>query len=579
MAPLKTDRPRVVARDRDGIFVARHFEDGSTRTTIYRPDGTAHIVTLRTNASTGAEEKLVENTDGSSRFEVTGPDGDFVIIETAANGSTERTATSKDQDGNPTRTTTFADGTSESEVQFTDQDGSKRTVLTKVDGTTQVTSLHTGKTDKGETFFTEVTLDSQGALVVRKETLVHPDGSSKTTVRDGVGASHVVETVTTTAMPDGAVRQHIQRADGTDETTLIREYTTAEGAHVKEVHSDDRVQITTTRDGMTSDTTKFEDGTIESNDVVTMPSGSIVITRTNRDQTFESTEQFPGNPARTVTTRTDGTRIEQSLDNERMTSTVFHPDGTRTVTRLDPDGFGSTADFDKDGNMTMDRIHNGEPLEARAGLLGDVDREGVAIGGTAAPAETAAAPADVDPADVDPVDVDPADVDPVLAATTAVAEPDENAPVIEIDESGNIEVDDFAETVNYAYTVTETPGGDIGPDPDVPVTETPTDSPLEKWDEDDVIEVDDYAETVNYAYTVTETPGGDIGPDPDVPVTETPADSPLEPWDSENDVVEVETYAETVNYSYTETETSGGDIGPDPDVQVETTDESQLESW
>jgi hypothetical protein len=603
MALLKTDRPRAVVRDREGIMVGRHYEDGSTRTTIYQPDGTAKIITLRMNASTGAEEKFVENPDGSTRFEVTTPSGDFVIVETAIDGSTERTETATDQNGNPTRTTTFADGTSEREVQLTDLDGSKRTVLTKADGTTEVTSLHTGKTESGETFFTEVKLDGVGGLVQRKETIVHADGSTTTTVRDGVGASHVVETVTTTVMPDGAVREHVQRADGTDETTLIREYTTADGARVQEVHSDDRVHITTDRDGMISETTKFEDGTIEANDVVRMPNGSIVITRTNRDKTFESTEQLPGDPVRTVTTRTDGTRIEQLLDNERMTTTVLHPDGTRTVTRLDPDGFGSTAEFDKDGNMTFDTVHNGEPLESRAGLLGDIDTPDVAIGEPAAAAvdradlesadlvsadlvsagaDLTADPATMDPATVAPTSGDDSPMEPteVAVATSGVApaaaEPDDNAPIIEIDDDGNIEVDDFAETVNFAYTVTETPGGDIGPDPDVPA-ETPTESPLEPWDDDDVIEVDDYAETVNYAYTVTETSGGDIGPDPDVPA-ETPTDTPLEPWD-DDDVIEVDDYAEPVNYAYTVTETSDGDIGPDPDVPTETPTDTPLEPW
>ena len=60
MAPLTQDRPQVFQLDREGIIVGRLFEDGSTRTTIYRPDGTAEIVTRRTNPSTGAEEKLIQ---------------------------------------------------------------------------------------------------------------------------------------------------------------------------------------------------------------------------------------------------------------------------------------------------------------------------------------------------------------------------------------------------------------------------------------------------------------------------------------------------------------------------------------
>ena len=105
------------------------------------------------------------------------------------------------------------------------------------------------------------------------------------------------------------------------------------------------------------------------------------------------------------------------------------------------------------------------------------------------------------------------------------------------------------------------------------MTETPTDSPLEPWSDSDTVQVDDAAETVNYAYTVTDTPGGAIGPDPDVPVTDTPTDSPLEPW-SDSDTVQVDDYAEPVNYSYTET----NGIGPDPDVPTDTTDTAPLDS-
>jgi hypothetical protein len=592
MSPLKLDKPQIVARDPEGITVARHFEDGSRRTTIYRPDGTARIITDRTNPSTGATEHHVQEPDGSTRLTIETPGGDQVIVSTAPDGSIERTEISTSDDGNLNRTTTFPDGTTESEVQFTQIDGSRQTNLTGRDGSLQVTNLHTGTTAQGETFFTEVTLAADGSLVRRTETLVHPDGSSTETIRDGAGASHVVQTTTKTVLPDGAVRQHVERDDGTDETTLFRTYTQADGTRVEEVHSDDRVQIVETRADSISDVTRFEDGTQMQKNVLTMPDGAITIQRIDRDKSFEETEQLPGDPVRTVTRRSDFSRMEQAFDGERMITTLTHPDGTRSVTRLDPDGFGSTADFDKDGNLTLTTIHNGEPLEPRGGLPTDETFPEDFIGGSSpnddAPSDDApddavlATPVDVSQAEPtetrsvdDSVQPDSSIVEPSTdSVLTTSGEPDENAPVIEIDDDGNIEVHDFAETVNVAYTVTETPGGDIGPDPDAPL-ETPMDNPLEQWDPDDVIEVDDYAETVNVAYTVTETPGGDIGPDPDAPL-ETPMDNPLEQWDPD-DAIEIDDYAETVNYAYTVTETPGGDIGPDPDAPTETSPETEVE--
>jgi len=280
------------------------------------------------------------------------------------------------------------------------------------------------------------------------------------------------------------------------------------------VQHDDRVEFETTGPGIHSRTTKFEDGTQEAKDSVTQPDGTIVHTTTNRGGTFETTTQdapVDGQPMLIVTTRTDGTRIEQTLDDERMVTTTFHPKGDTTVRRQDFDGAGSVVDQDANGNQVGPLlVIDGEPLEPRSSLSGDQsDREDIPVGSLVAPSDVAPATSETqpetppaatvetkDPAedDLDPVsaptpavldddfdpvapvimqqtsDNPPIEVDPVTAVDPAApAQPDENAPLIEIDEQGNIEVDDFAENVNFAYTVTETEGGgEIGPDPDVP---------------------------------------------------------------------------------------------------------------
>jgi hypothetical protein len=190
--------------------------------------------------------------------------------------------------------TKFADGTFENEVHFRDDANTVRAVITRSDGTQTVRTTFNGVNEKGEQIFSDVTLDETGALVERRDGVTHADGSQTIVVRDQPGASRVVATTTTTIMPDGAIRQHVTRFDGTDETVLMREYKTADGAQVREVQSDDNVQIVTTRaDGSHSDVTRFEDGTFESNDTVVRPDGTQIHTRTNRDQTFVSTEQQP----------------------------------------------------------------------------------------------------------------------------------------------------------------------------------------------------------------------------------------------------------------------------------------------
>jgi hypothetical protein len=379
----------------------------------------------------------------------------------------------------------------------------------------------------------------------RKDTTTFPDGSSKAVTRDGPGASHVVETVTTQASADGAVRIHIQRADGTDETMLRREFD-ANGQHFVEVQHDDRVEIDATSPGHHSRTTKFEDGTEESFDTSTGPDGTLFHTTISRGGSIEKTEQPPGDPARVVTTRSDGTRFEQTFDDGRMTTTTFHPKGESTVRRQDMDGFGSVQDFDAQGNQTGPLIVlKGEPLEARGDLttdedvpVGDVAVPGDASGGESAPAEAAEPDLVSDIADIDAavaqLDADadsessPTDgpaapgepfepaADPVLGGPNTVPdenapvleldEPDDFAPVIEIDEDNNIEVHDFVERPGTSFTVTETPGGDIGPDPDVPVE--PFINPvLEEFP----------TEQPGTSFTVTETDGVEITPDPDVP--------------------------------------------------------------
>ncbi len=560
MAPLKLDKPREVTRSPEGITVTRHFEDGSTRTSFYRPDGSSQITTVRTNPSTGSEDTFVQNSDGTARHEINNSDGSSsLIFLDAAGRESERTDLFKDENGIQTRHTKLADGSLESEQTFVDPNGTQRVVVNRSDGFQQVKETAKGTNEKGEEVVSEVTLDGTGAFVSRNEFVTHPDGSTTSTLRDGPGASHVVETTNTTTMPDGAIRVHIDRADGTDETFLRREYKLADGKQVVETQHDNRVELVTKGDGFQSRVTKFEDGLSESKESVTQPDGTIVNTTTSRGGNVETTRQDPpveGQPMLVVTTRADGTRFEQTLDDERMVTTTFNPKGETTVRRQDFDGAGSVLDQDANGNQIGPLlVIDGEPLEARSSLGGDqADRENVPVGGVTAPTDTTdAAPAaqsaqsaqsDSEPdlvtgvtvddaaaepgpeSTADPVTGAPAvdaapehapepapepvlesTADPVTAAAAAF-EPDDNAPLIEIDEQGNIQVDDFAENVNYAYTVTETEGGgEIGPDPDAPVPQ-PLDSPLESFP----------AEQVDYSYSVTETEGGgDIGPDPDAP--------------------------------------------------------------
>ncbi|MDZ4827343.1 MAG: hypothetical protein SGJ13_12905 [Actinomycetota bacterium] len=209
MAPLKTDKPREVARNEDGILVSRHFEDGSTRTSLYRPDGSSQITTVRTNPSTGGEDRFVQSSDGSSQRQINNPDGSSSFVITDAQGREDRTDTFKDENGIPTRHSKRADGSLESEQTFTDDNGTQRVVVNRSDGFQQVTEIAKGTNDKGEEVVSEVTLDGTGALVVRKDFTTHPDGSTTSTLRDGPDAGHVVETTTTRTLPDGAIRVHV----------------------------------------------------------------------------------------------------------------------------------------------------------------------------------------------------------------------------------------------------------------------------------------------------------------------------------------------------------------------------------
>lgn len=555
MATLKQDGPQVVERTAEGIAVTRHFEDGSMRITLHRPDGTVSIGTVRHNASTGAKESTFQRADGTVTQEIELPNGDRTVIEIRTDGTELRTEQSTDDDGNPTTRITHPDGGVETAVVWTDDRGHTHIDQTFPDGTSRHTEESSFTTPEGQTHTTNVVLDGDGNLIHRTDTETRPDGSSVTTLRDGPGANHTISTTYTSTMPDGAVRQRVVHDDGTDETFISREYD-KDGNHIIEVQGEDSVHLTTVGKTFRSETVTYDDGTFEGHDETRDPDGSVTVTTTQRDGTWESTKQMPGEPPRTVTTRSDGVSIEQTFDGERMITIERRPDGTRLETRLDGDGVGSTGVFDAQGNIVTITTHDGEPLEARSTLDGDDDA--TMPTGVVTPEHAEGAVAEGSQGDdsvlTDPFgsggegDGDGTAVEDLVAGSAADATPPPDDILTpretEIDEAGD--TTDFTEEVDVEFDV----AGDT-----TQVTE-----------EIDLSEKPPPDREVEYEV--------DVSADPALPDEELDIVDYAEPVNLSEEV-EVTDYTEVINVSYPETESG---IGPDPDVPMESPDESPFES-
>jgi|GEM_PF-5233620 len=189
-APTSIDRPPETGTytrpDGTVVTVSTDPDDGSTSTTVVRPDGSS----TQTFTSDGETSTTETRPDGSSTMVETLPDGSTRTSEVAPDGTV--TFTTRDPSGNvvessvdraPTETTeTRPDGTVVT-VSTDPDDGSTSTTVVRPDGSSTQTFTSDGATTTTET-------RPDGSLVT---TTTHPDGSSTVTETRPDGTIYTID--------------------------------------------------------------------------------------------------------------------------------------------------------------------------------------------------------------------------------------------------------------------------------------------------------------------------------------------------------------------------------------------------
>ncbi|QQZ39520.1 BapA prefix-like domain-containing protein [Pseudomonas sp. SK3(2021)] len=499
-----------------GSTVEVKFPDGSTGTTVTKPDGSFEL-TSKTPQPNGEFTTTVSDAAGNKGESVTGSYTADPVSDTTPPGKASDLVASTESDGKMTVNGKAEPG-STVEVKF--PDGSTGTTVTKPDGSFELTSktpqpngeftttVSDAAGNKGESVTGSYTANNTGDAQAPDSptgltAVTQPDGTAKVsgkaepnstvnvTLPDGTtqetkaGPDGSFELVSATPQPNGTVTATATDAAGNTGAPAQVEFTASNGVDTKAPEAPTGLTAVTQPDGTAKVSGKAEPNSTVN---VTLPDGTTQETKAGPDGSFELVSATP-QPNGTVTaTATDAAgntgapaQVEFTASNGVDTKAPEAPTGLTAVTQ--PDGTAKVSGKAEPNSTVKVTLPDGTTQETKAGPDGSFELVSATPqpNGTVTATATDAAGNTGAPAQVEFTASNGVDTKAPEAPTglTAVTQPDGTAKV-----SGKAEPNSTVKVTLPDGTTQETKAGPDGsfelvsatPQPNGTVTATATDA-------------------------------------------------------------------------------------------------------